>query len=335
MPRLEREVDKHMSAEPTGPINGIVRLDVDHATLLVKRWPSISEPAVPVFRDGSRLAIDGQPGEDRFNLIEIYDQTPGTSDYPLIWSDIVSNLYLRTTYQKPGGPGARLGTSVVGSASFRTAAGLQYLPDIHEAALQTGGPERIVSKISASFAGPTASLVSVRSFPDPMIERTDTGLSIRFQCHRDIILDNSQRGRDAFRLLTVASMFSDELCFDTNVVRYEDPFGRVEIVSLSDLSGRARYILPTGTELGGWFELVKEPGSIWYPDSPTIRIELVDRSRVPGRVGVQGYLADTRDPNGDSLSVWVEWLDAPQVIKAGTNLRLDVRVIATPPVAVF
>jgi hypothetical protein len=93
---------------------------------------------------------------------------------------------------------------------------------------------------------------------------------------------------------------------------------------------RASYILPTGTELGGWFELVKEQGSTWYPDSPTIRIELVDRSGVPGRLGVQGYLADTRDRNGDSLSVWIEWLDAPEIIEAGTNLWLDVRVIATP-----
>src|SRR5271155_4464767 len=150
-----------MSRDPAQS-DGSVNIDLDHATLRVKRWPSIREPAVPVFHDGSRLAIEGNPGQDRFNLVEIYDQTLGTNDYPLIWSDLVSNLYLRTTYQKPGGPGARLGTSVVGSASFRTSAGLQHLPDIHQAELHTGGPERIVSKISTSFPGSTADLDSVR-----------------------------------------------------------------------------------------------------------------------------------------------------------------------------
>jgi hypothetical protein len=119
------------------------------------------------------------------------------------------------SHQKPSGPGARLGTSVVGSASFRTAAGLQYLPDFHQAELNTEGPERIVGEIAASCPVSTADLVSVRSFPDPVIERTE------------------------------------------------------------------------------------------------------------------GYLADTREPNGDSLSVWIEWLDAPEVVASDTDLRLDVRVVAT------
>jgi hypothetical protein len=127
-----------MSREPARS-DGSVNVDLDHAVLRIKRWPSIREQAVPVFDDGLLLAVQGKPGEDQFNLIEIYDQSPGSRDYPLIWSELVSNLYLRTTYQEPAGPGARLGTSVVGSVSFRTAAGLQYLPDIHQADMHTGG----------------------------------------------------------------------------------------------------------------------------------------------------------------------------------------------------
>ena len=126
-------------------------------------------------------------------------------------------------------------------------------------------------------------------------------------------------------------MFASVDQYDANVLRYQDRGGTVRTIQLDHSTRRGAHLLPRGVELGNWFELIKSPGSRWFPDSPSIRVELPDRSKVPGRLGLQGYLAETVDPNDDSLSVWVEWLDAPKVIASGTTLELDARVIATPP----
>src|SRR5262249_21140816 len=148
----------------------------------------------------------------------------------------------------------------------------------------------------------------------PQVGRTETRLSVRFRTLGEIRLDPAQRGRDTFRLLTVSSMFTDPLKFDANVLRYQDEKGGVHVVRLADDTPRDQHLTALdNTVLGNWFELVKEPVSMWFPDSPTIRIEIADRFGVPGRLGLRAYLGDSvkgkRNPNDDSLSVWVEWLD--------------------------
>ena len=59
-----------------------------------------------------------------------------------------------------------------------------------------------------------------------------------------------------------------------------------------------------------------------------ITIEAV--SAPVGQLGVQGYLAATTDHNDDSLSVWLEWVDAPAVVPAGTTIQARFRIVATP-----
>lgn len=312
---------------------------IDRGALVVKRWPSIAEPPVPVTYNGLPLKTPEDP-LDRFNVLEIAQQTSGTSHFPVIWSDLLSSFYLRSSYQKPDGQGADMGTSVLGTPCFRTPTDRQFLPLVAGASVRTGGRERVTSEIWGQFREP-AEVSSMRTYAEPaVVGRTQTGLSIWFRSLGDIKLDPDQRGHDAFRLLTVSTMFTDGHRYDANVLRYQDAQGAVHEIRLADDTPRGTYLagLPKGTVLGDWFELVKEPGSVdWHPDSPTVRVEIVDRSGIPapGRLGLQAYLMDTvrgvRDPNDDSLSVWVEWLDAPEVVADRTSLRLDVRIIATPP----
>ena len=323
-----------MAPPPARPASGTrdsVPIALEHVGLVAKKLPGVKEPPLPVFHNGVRMDDEVTPGADLFNVIEIFDQTADTSHFPLTWADLVGNTFVRPTYQKAGGPTASLGTSVVGSPSFRTSAGLQYIPSVVKADLSTGGADRIRSEVTALFCDPAANVVRICTFPDPAVGRTVTGLSVRFQCRQEITLDRALRGNDAFRLLTLSSMFSTSRAFDANVLRYEDPAGVVHTSRLGDATPRDVHLLSRGTELGSWFELVKEPGSTWFPDSPSIRVDIRDRRGVPGRLGIQGFLAKTQDENDDSLSVWVEWLDAPEVVPAGKSLGIDFLITATPP----
>jgi hypothetical protein len=83
--------------------------------------------------------------------------------------------------------------------------------------------------------------------------------------------------------------------------------------------------------VGGYFELIKEPGSSWFPTSPSIRIDLLSLTGLTGRVGIQGWLAATTNPTDDSLSVWLEWLDAPATLPSGATYEMSYTVTATPP----
>src|SRR4051794_37512579 len=110
------------------PLQDGVPIELERAGVVVKRLPGIKEPPVPVFHNGVRVDDRATPEADLFNVVEVYDQTPGTDHFPLTWADLVGNTFVRPAYQKADGPGARLGTSVVGSPSFRTPTGFQYIP---------------------------------------------------------------------------------------------------------------------------------------------------------------------------------------------------------------
>jgi hypothetical protein len=307
-----------------------VKIDLGRAVVVVRPTGTV-EPPVPVFRDGKPLKLDpgGEPA--RFKIIEIYENASTRQDFPLIWSDLVSIGYFRSTYQKPDGPGARMGTSVVGSPSFRPAKSLlKLIPEITRADVTVGGVDRLRVGLSGRY-GTQADVALVRTYPPPAVGRSTTNLTVKFVARERISLDHDQRGFDAFRLVTLSSMFASNDQFDANVLRYEDRGGNVQTLRLDRSTRRDAHLLPRGVELGGWFELIKTSGSRWFPDSPSIRVEIPDRSKISARLGLQGYLAGTVDPNDDSLSVWVEWLDAPELLAPGTTIELSARVIATPP----
>ena len=113
-----------------------------------------------------------------------------------------------------------------------------------------------------------------------------------------------------------------------NVIRYEDPLGATHTFALSDATPRDAHLFAAPLEIGSWFELIKTPGSTWFPDSPSIRISVLNSAGL--RLGLQGFLAGSTNPNDDSLSVWAEWLDAPAIVTAGTNLNVGFQILAAP-----
>jgi hypothetical protein len=102
---------------------------------------------------------------------------------------------------------------------------------------------------------------------------------------------------------------------------------------LSGATPRNSYVFASPMEIaaGGYFELIKARGSTWYPSSPSMRVDVESLGGLSGRVGIQGYLAGTTNPNDDSLSVWLEWLDAPAVLPAWAVYTTGLSVTARPP----
>jgi hypothetical protein len=283
------------------------------------------EPSVPVYHNGVRVDDPGTSGADVFDVVELYDKVPGASSWPLTWADLVANTYVRPTYYE-----ASLGTSVVATVSYRTSAGLQFLPTVERADVTTGIPERVRSVVTAQFPG-AAAVTSTRVYPDPILRRTETLVNVRFEATSSIALDAGLIGSDAFRLMTVSSMFANEAQYDANVLWYEDAAGLVHELRLTNATPRGAHLMPAAVEMGDWFALRKEPGSTWHPSSPTLRVDLLGVSGVAGRLGVQGWLAPSTDPNEDSLNVWIEWMDAPATIPAGTVIEVDLLLTATEP----
>lgn len=281
------------------------------------------EAPVPIYHNGVLI------GGHNHKVVEAFDQVPGTGSFPLVFVDLHANTFLRNSYQMAGGGGGALGTSVVGSASFRTGAGLQFIPTVTRGDVTTDGFfGRYHSQIVGNF-GSQASIDTQRTFPDPVVGKTTVGLTVDFTADQTINLDGGffSPGNDRFRMMTVSSMFSSSTVYDADILRYEDSNGDIQTLQLTDATSRDSYVLPIADEVGGWIELIKSPGSTWFSDSPTIRVDITDKGGM--RLGVQGFLAGTTDPNDDSLSVWLEWLDAPNTITSGTNLGIGVDVVAT------
>jgi hypothetical protein len=310
--------------------------DDGNVALWARTLASIEEPPVPVFHNGVRVDDPETPGDDLYNVVEIYDQVPDTTSFPLTWADLVANTFVRPTYQNSSGTSGTLGTSIVGTPSYRRPGGspsdFRFIPSVNRADVWTSGTERIQITVSADFEA--ASVTSTRTYMDPVIGATETVVSVRFEASKNIPLDDALRGKDVFRLLTLSSAWTDPSTYDGNVLRYEDASGGARMLRMDTISTRGEHILQTGAGLGSWFELVKEPGSNWFPDSPTIRVEILATRGLSGHLGIQGFLADTEDPNEDSLSIWVEWLDVLNPISAGTVVEADFRITAVPPAPV-
>ena len=124
-------------------------------------------------------------------------------------------------------------------------------------------------------------------------------------------------------------MFSDSTQYDANLLRYENDQGQVRTLSLTDTTARDTHLWTDAQVLGSWFELVKEPGSTYFPDSPTIRVDILSVTGMPGLLGIQGWLAASTLVSDDSLTVWPEWIDAPATVDAGTTITARFRITAT------
>lgn len=281
----------------------------------------IAEPPVPVFHNGSPVG--------GFQTVEAYDRVPGTGSYPLTLSTVVANSALRLTYQKLDGTSGHLGTSVIGTPSFRTPSGLELIPSVARADVTTGVPERYCVAVQGHY-GTGAQVTSTSAFPDPIVGKSSAKLDLAFTAVTDIALAAGKPfvGNDRFRMLTLSSMWYSASVFDANLLRFEDSLGTIRTFALTAATPRDAHLFAAPIEVGSWIELVKTPGSTWFPDSPSIRISIGNTGGM--RLGLQGFLAATTHPNDDSLSAWLEWLDAPDVINAGTTLSANFAITAFP-----
>jgi len=333
-----------------------VEVKINGGKLILTDMPGVIEGSVPVTINDKRVDTGSTPvtGDNLFNLIQVQvqDQSKGASP-TILWSDLVANTFVRPTYQKPEGSSAPFGTSVVASPSYRTSEAFRFVPRVTKANLVTISAkpdERLRSEVwldavfQSGRRSDSASIRSAHRYLAPASNGTGTFFHLDFEAKEDLVLDPKELGKDAFRLLTLASMYSNKEKFDANVVRYEarteqgcaDPPKKVTL-RIGDAMARDAFLLPHRTELGSWFELVKEPGSIrWNPDGPSIHVQDIKFTGMgeKERLGIQGWLSKDTDPCASSLNLWVEWLNAPEVVRSGTKLAVEFLVIAVPPARV-
>jgi Ca2+-binding RTX toxin-like protein len=290
-----------------------------------KLLPGVIEPAVPIYYNGTLV------GGHNHHAVELFDKTPNASGFPSTFVDLVANTYVRDTYQRPDGSSGHYGTSFAATFSYRTAGGnLVYLPSVDRGDISIGGNAKYTAVVSGHF-GSVANTTSTRTFSDPTFDFTRVGVSIVLDVQQDVALatGSARFAGDVLRAGTLASMFSTPQQFDASLLLWEDADGDVHSLQLDDTTARDAHLFGTAQEFGTWIELVKGAGSSWYPDSPTVRLVINNPHGL--RLGVQGFLASTLNPNDDSLSVWPELLDPPSSLVPGASYAVDLEVVAVAP----
>jgi hypothetical protein len=317
------------------------------------------EPPIAVTLNGQSVNNPATPGGDVFEVIELWDRVPGTSSYPLTLADIIASNYTRPLVQKPapggGGGGGGIGTSVIVGPSFRPAGqSLDLIPDMQSAAITILGGgntgNRFTIQTTGTYGG-KASFVGTRAVPDPLVgvpplaSKTSIVCAYTFVALQTISLPTDPKGKgfDAFRFFMLSSMLGSLNLgqYDANVLVTENAAGQRKAVALSDQPrGVHLFAAPQATSIGRGVALFKDKQATWNPESPSVEIRIDALNvKTPGGppggvtplVGVQGYLASSTNPNDDSLNVWLEWLDAPATIIAGTTITAEFRIVATHP----
>ena len=306
-----------MAADPVFFKNPVQTLQV--------RNLGLAERKVPIYHGGHLIR------RKRHEAIEGFFRVGKRRSTPQLFADLVANTYLRLTYQKRHGRSGRLGTSIATSPAYRTGSTIDLVPDVSRVSVYAKGTRATYSsKLTASFPG-AASIGFRRELENFRLGFTRFNLTTNFRTTSDLALsrDTSLVGNDRFRLLTLSSMFVDRDTYDADEIRYEALGGEVRSFPLRNTTPRGAHLFPAPEMVGSWIELVKHRGSDWNPDSPTIRIVIKNRGGL--RLGIQGFLDSSTNPNDDSLSVWLEWIDAPDSVPSGTSWKFEFEAIASPP----
>ena len=289
---------------------------------------SIAEPPVPVFLNGEEQGV--------FHGLEVFERVQGCPAFPQTLADLVANAYLRLSYQKNDGTSATFGSSIVGCPSFRTEDGaLHFIPRVRRANVFIGNPTRMRIEISGHY-GDLAEVVLRRDYHTEAQEnetRMSLWWEIRFR--KEVTLDSRLAGLDRFRLLTISSMFSTSTRFDANCLSWSDE-GNGSVFQLEDATPRDSYLLKNRASASA-FSVQKEMGSQGErntpgsPDSPSISATFISSSRSSMKTGLQGFLTGSTAVNDDSLSVWLEWLNAPERFREGESVSAELEILAHPP----
>lgn len=299
----------------------------------------VLEPGVPLSLNGVPVMDPDNPGDGTFTIIDFYDRVPGTGSYPLSGADIIANGFVRPLVQLEDGTSSAFGTSIVTGPSFRAAGEpLDLIPDMLGADVvigQNDAEDRIAVENAGVYS--TCATVTTRHlWPDPAIGRTEVVVGYVWEATADITLASGSTGRgfDAFRLVMFSSMLADSGggVYDARYLRVAPADGPARTIEIPD-SPRNRHLFASPAPVGvsGSFALLKDTLATWNAGGPSVEIVVEEVSAPVGQVGVQAYLAGTTDPNDDSLSVWLEWVDAPAVVSAGTRIEARFRIVATPP----
>lgn len=282
--------------------------------------PDLNEPAVPLYYGGAH--------ESDYQLTEAFD-FDGMA-FPNTYVDYVANTFFRLGTQNGDGTAVVLGTSGVGTFSYRDASGnLQYVPEVTRADVNNiGGVERVETILTANF-GSMANVTSTRRFPDPdpVEPTTRLELSVTIDALLPIALDPSESANDRFRAFTFSSMYSSDTEYDANLIRVHRPGGGVRIIEVGDAM-RPAHLLPNAMEIGSWVEFIKTPGSTFNVGGPSVRVDILEVDGYSGRLGFQGFLNESLLTSDDSLTGWFEFLDAPDTIPAGAVYTVDLQVTA-------
>ena len=276
----------------------------------------IGEPAVAVLCNGIAL------GPAR--AVEINSRVPGTTSYPLTYVDIVANAFARGAPQRANGT-SQLSLSTIGSYSLRPTDGtLRLVPSVDSVAIDAstnaGYHSTFTGHMDDGSGNLIAEIASQRSLSPPEIGRTSVRFDQSFFASRDIDLATGAHFsyNDRLRIFTLSSMFASPTQYDTNVIQWLDRNGQLQTLALNAQTPRDAHLFATPIETAEVW-LLKTPGSTWLPDSPNLHVKVVAGDGK--RLGLQGFLAATTNPNDDSLSLYFEWLDAPDRIPIGTSLQ--------------
>ena len=301
----------------------------DNRELILKglRTKSIPEPILDVFSDGKLLG--------QFQGLEIFEKVENSETYPQTVADLISNTYLRLTYQNSEGGSATFGTSLVGCFSMTTSDKVFHLiPKVTKAEVSTGLPHRIKMEIFGNYED-FAEFKSVRLYSIcPKMHETRMTLKNTITFLKSVDLNKEKIGKNAMRLFSISSMYSNRDCFDGNLLSWISN-GLSQQVDVRDIQGRNRYLLDDSA-VTSEFSLLKQIGSKGHknspgsPDSPSVRIQITESSIPLQEIGVQGFLETSENKNDDSLSIWAEWIKAPTYLEKGFEITFSAEVSAFP-----
>lgn len=287
------------------------------------RSPTIIEPGIPV-------RVNDEP-VGRFQGLEVFEKVGDHSGHPQTIADLVCNGYFRLTCQKANGTSATFGTSVLGTISVRTVdETLHFVPTAKSADVTIGGIHRLLVQLDAKH-GSFGELSSTRCYAaDAGIHETSMQLAVSFVAKEPVEFSRTRIGYDRFRLCTISSMFSAPTLYDGNVIELTTVEG-VMVLPVDQFIQRPLYLFSEAVACHE-FALVKTHGSQGKvatpgsPDSPSIRVRVVESSVPISELGVQAYLAESTDVNDDSLTVWLEWIQCPNSLEAGYEIRATLEV---------
>ncbi len=302
--------------------------DGEHALWAIQN-AGVQEPSIPLFFEGERVG----DGVQRFDIIECFDRVPGTNSFPLTLADIIANGYVRPLVQQGDGSTASIGTSIVSQPGFRLQGEpIDIVPDMLRADARHVGDTLEIT--ATGRYGGRATVSSTRSSRDQQIGQTRFTIDLVWRADQPLDLADNGEGFDAFRLCWLSSMLADadDGTYDARYLSIRPQSGPAWTVPIDDIDrGRHLFKQPREVGIGDAVVLLKDTLGTWNPGSPTIELRLLSLEGPIQSIAIQGFLAQTQNPNDDSLNIWFEWADAPDIIAPGTTIRASFEVIATDP----